>query len=101
MTFRDELRSALARIASVAPEKGDYLSETALVLSAVENGPELRLARDLYRSAFELLADAGFVCRAGHMWCLKRTFRSGDIETVLDWRGLSKCRPVVAVRELV
>jgi hypothetical protein len=87
--FQKELAAALQNIAALKPDNWSAVSETALVVASTK-GLETKPCRDLYRTAFELLSDRGFVRRDGNCWIFKQRFTSADAADVANWSGIFK-----------
>jgi hypothetical protein len=91
--YQKLIKGALDNIAALAPEAGCCVSETALIVRCTVY-TELKDCRDLYRTAFELLADRGFVRREYIHWRFKRRFTAADVSGVIEWPG--KWKPTEA-----
>jgi hypothetical protein len=67
---------------------GCLLSETALVVATTGQAGH-RACRDVYRAAFDLLVDAGYVNKQNPLWKFKRVFTQQNVDELLSWTGMS------------
>jgi hypothetical protein len=87
--FQSEIKTALDTIAALKPEPWHVVSETALVIAHTK-GLETKACRDTYRTAFELLSDAGYVVRESNCFRFRKQFTQADAAELLDWSGIYK-----------
>jgi hypothetical protein len=86
--YCEDVRIALSNIASLKPVPGCILSETALVVATTGQAGH-RACRDVYRGAFDLLLDAGYVTKQNPLWRFKRAFSQQDVNELVSWTGMS------------
>jgi hypothetical protein len=87
--FQSEIKTALENIAALKPEPWHVVSETALVIAHTK-GLETKACRDTYRTAFELLSDAGYVVRESNCFRFRKPFTRADAAELLTWSGTYK-----------
>ena len=86
--YLQDVRIALSNIASLRPLPGCLLSETALVVATTGQAGH-RACRDVYRAAFDLLVDAGYVTKQNPVWRFRRAFTQQDVDELMSWTGMS------------
>ena len=90
-SLADLVTAVLKEVAQRRVKRNAMVSETSLVLwIAPRLGNDLKRSRDVCRTAFELLSDAGFLRKiAGTNWKFIQEYGQDDANELVNWDGIT------------